>query len=270
MTRILGVHGIGKYKYYRRAGSPEGAATALATEWMASLALGLPETEVDLTVAYYAHHLHRGTAMGAEDDPATLELGAQELLVNWVNNLMPGPAIEQGPRTARARQAADWVSRNYGAATKAFVVAFCREVHTYLAKPDSPRRAAARQTVAHAIAASRPDVVVAHSLGSVVTYEALWAHPDHEIDLLVTLGSPLAMPGAVLPHLIPSPSRPPQVRRWTNIADVGDIVAIPRVGLRPTFDGLDEDISVVIGTWAFHGVEAYLRSPDVAKVIHQR
>jgi hypothetical protein len=101
----------------------------------------------------------------------------------------------------------------------------------------------------------------------VVTYETLWAHPDHDIDLLVTLGSPLAMPGAVLPRLIPPASRPPRVRRWVNIADVGDIVAIPRAGLRPQFDGVEADLSVVIGPWDFHTAGAYLRSPDVAKVI---
>ena len=35
---------------------------------------------------------------------------------------------------------------------------------------------------------------MAHSLGTVVAYEALHAHPGLHVYLLVTLGSPLALP----------------------------------------------------------------------------
>ena len=35
---------------------------------------------------------------------------------------------------------------------------------------------------------------MAHSLGTVMAYEALHAHPDLHVYLLVTLGSPLALP----------------------------------------------------------------------------
>ena len=37
---------------------------------------------------------------------------------------------------------------------------------------------------------------MAHFLGTVVAYEALHVHPDLHVYLLVTLGSPLALPGA--------------------------------------------------------------------------
>ncbi|GLZ38743.1 hypothetical protein Acsp05_23670 [Actinokineospora sp. NBRC 105648] len=43
------------------------------------------------------------------------------------------------------------------------------------------------------IQAHQPDVVIAHSLGSVVAYEALW-NSGATVDLLITLGSPLALP----------------------------------------------------------------------------
>jgi hypothetical protein len=263
VTKILGVHGIGNYSYHRKGGAP-----VLAAEWTANLRDGLPGTLFDLDVALYAHHLHRGTPQGAADDPAHLVPEAQELLIDWVELL--SPAIPQGPRTVRARQAVDWLARKFGSTARTFAVAFCREVHTYLASADSPRRAAVRQTVADAIEKHRPDVLVAHSLGSVVTYETLWAHPGPDVDLLVTLGSPLAMPGVVLPRLIPDAKtggRPPRVRRWLNIADVGDLVAIPRTGLRTHFPGVTEDIDVVIGQWEFHRVAAYLRTPDVARTI---
>lgn len=260
------MHGIGKYRYHRAAGSAEGAAAALGAEWAGHLG----DPRVELAVAYYAHHLHRGTPQGPEDDPAGLEPEAQELLVEWVETLQPVPSIAQGPRTARARQAADWLTRNFGAAARVFAIAFCREVHTYLSTPDSPRRMLARRAVADALAAHRPTIVIAHSLGSVVAYETLWAHPEHDVDLLITIGSPLAMPGVVLPRLLPGADtggRPPRVRRWLNIADVGDIVAIPRSGLGAHFAGVERDITTTIGDWDFHTAGGYLRSPDLIKAI---
>ena len=39
-----------------------------------------------------------------------------------------------------------------------------------------------------------PTRVMAHSLGTVMAYEALHAHPGLHVYLLVTLGSPLALP----------------------------------------------------------------------------
>jgi pimeloyl-ACP methyl ester carboxylesterase len=49
-------------------------------------------------------------------------------------------------------------------------------------------------------AAVAPDteVVVAHSLGSVVAYEGLCAHPEWRVRGLVTLGSPLAIWNVIL------------------------------------------------------------------------
>jgi hypothetical protein len=269
VRKILGVHGIGNYRYHR-----EGGAGALASEWTANLEQALPpDTRVDLDVAFYAHHLHRGTPQGATDDPTTLEPEAQEFLVDWVELLRPEGAIPQGPRTVRARQAVDWITRRFGPAARTFAMAFCREVHTYLARPDSPRRVAARQAVADAIDRHRPEVIVAHSLGSVVAYEALWAHPGRDVDLLVTLGSPLAMPGVVLPRLVPGDEtrgRPPRVRRWLNFADIGDLVAVPRTGLCAYFPGVEEDFAVVIGQWEFHRVGAYLRTAEIARTVCAR
>lgn len=273
MVRVLGVHGIGNYHYYRDNGrSPESAADAISASWSEWLLAGEPaQHTVEVQVAYYAHHLHRGTAQGS-DDPATMEPGAQDLLVAWIELLQPRPQIAMGPRTARARQAADWLTRHVGPAARAFALAFCREVHTYLSKPDSDRRRRARYAVASAIAHHRPDVVVAHSLGSVVTYEALWENPILELPLLVTIGSPLAMPSVVFPRLRPRivtnrGARPPGVARWVNIADVGDIVAIPRGGLASHFNGVDHDADVVIGEWDFHTAKNYLACRDIRHLI---
>lgn len=71
-------------------------------------------------------------------------------------------------------------------------------------------------------------VLIAHSLGTVVAYSCLSAHPEWDIDTFVTLGSPLGgdMASALLPPAIdgrlPFPSC---VRRWVNVQAVGDVVA---------------------------------------------
>jgi hypothetical protein len=260
MTTVVGVHGIGNFGYFTRNGrAADRAAAVLGQEW--AEALGRPEVHV----AFYAHHLHRGAPQG-DDDPLLLEPEAQEMLCTWIERL--NPAVAQGPRTARVRQAVDWLTRRYGPAARVFAIAFCREVHTYLAKPDSPRRAAVRNEVAAVIAERRPSVVVAHSLGSVVAYETLWHHPGPPIDLLITVGSPLAMPGVVLERLRPtSNSRPPGVRRWVNVADAGDLVAVPRGGLGARFAEVQDEDDVTIGPWDFHTARGYLRTPEVRALI---
>ncbi|WP_188941315.1 alpha/beta fold hydrolase [Nakamurella endophytica] len=69
-------------------------------------------------------------------------------------------------------------------------------------------------------------VVVAHSLGSVVTLEVLATHPELRVDTLVTVGSPLSM--RLLNGRLPAAARrtvPPQLRRWVNVYDPADPVA---------------------------------------------
>lgn len=261
---LVGVHGIWNYRYFREAGSAAGAVAAISADWAGWLG------GRRISVGYYAHHLHTGTPQGA-DEIETLDEFAAELLVEWVQQLQPTVQITEGPRTARARVAADWLTRKYGTGARAFAAAFAREVATYLRRPDGKRRLAAREEVARAIGEARDQdrvVVVAHSLGSVVTYEALWAHPELRVDLLVTLGSPLGMRGVVFERLNPVPAergaRPPGVRRWVNLSDVGDLVAVPRGGLAEDFDGVDvERTDLTIDEWDFHRVRSYLGCPDV-------
>jgi hypothetical protein len=105
----------------------------------------------------------------------------------------------------------------------------------------------------------------------VIAYEALWARPGPDVDLLVTLRSPLGLPSVVFEQLCPAPrgglgQRPPRVRRWVNLADAGDIVAVPR-WLSTKFAGVDTDGEAPIHSVDFHRVASYLRLPDVTRVI---
>ncbi|MGH8908213.1 MAG: hypothetical protein ACRD0K_17315 [Egibacteraceae bacterium] len=68
-------------------------------------------------------------------------------------------------------------------------------------------------------------VLLGHSLGSVVAYEAAH-HLDRPLPLLVTLGSPLGLRTIVYERLRPQPPRfPPAVCRWVNLAGRDDVIA---------------------------------------------
>jgi hypothetical protein len=279
MTCVVGVHGIGNYTYIARSGGNlDAAIKQISQNWSASLNSGLGKAGVearrpeDLRVAYYAHLLHRGTSQGAADDPGHLDDHAQSLLVAWVQELTsrPVPQLAQGPLTARARAAADWLSRHYPETVRRAAISFCREVGTYQAQQN--RRKAVREMIAETIRAQQPDILIGHSLGSVIAYEALHASPDLKIRLLLTIGSPLAMPGVIFNRLDPAPvnnrgTRPPGVGVWANIADVGDIVAIPRGGMTHRFDGVSSDTEAIISKRAFHGVQHYLACTETAKTV---
>jgi hypothetical protein len=103
-----------------------------------------------------------------------------------------------------------------------FVNRALAQVTSYLT--DEQVRGYALEQVARLI---DPDtrVLVGHSLGSVVAYEA--AHRlDQPLPLLVTIGSPLGLRTVVYERLRPQPPAfPPQVGRWVNVADRDDFVA---------------------------------------------
>ncbi|WP_117214137.1 alpha/beta fold hydrolase [Allorhizocola rhizosphaerae] len=154
-----------------------------------------------------------------------------------------------------------------------FVVAFFREVEAYL-RADAPHRTLAQLDVANAIAGvDGPITVVAHSLGSVVAYEALHRYPQKEIELFVTPGSPLAMPVAVFPRLDPAPvngfgARPPGVERWVNLADRGDLMAIPRGDIARRFRDVEAHQDVSVHWLDFHTAANYLRTEALATLTH--
>lgn len=67
-------------------------------------------------------------------------------------------------------------------------------------------------------------VVLGHSLGSVIAYEVVHLM-KHPLPLLVTLGSPLGL-ATVYARLRPQPpAYPPKALRWVNIADRDDFIA---------------------------------------------
>ncbi|MGW3384518.1 hypothetical protein ACWDCO_30660 [Streptomyces albogriseolus] len=276
--RIVGVHGV---RNYRPGVTPEQAAEALADVWTEHLRGTLSDVQgeggprPDVAVAYYSDTLRPPGRQGGEATLDDLDPFEQQLALAWLEQLgLPG-GVAAGPRTRMLRQAVSWLAtrRNLGKRpTELFVAAFFREVATYLRTAESPQRAAARDRVARAVTEHSPRVIIAHSLGSVVAYEALWAHPQLETELLITVGSPLALPHAVFPRLQPAHvglvgRRPPGVRRWVNLADPGDLVAIPPGGVGRSFDGVDEDLESTIHAFDFHLVHHYLADVQLGNIL---
>ena len=84
----------------------------------------------------------------------------------------------------------------------------------------------------------RPILLLAHSMGSVIAYDSLWemshdGRDDLGIDLLVTMGSPLGqayVQRRILGHECHGKERyPTNIRRWVNLAAVGDMTAVDPV-----------------------------------------
>ena len=80
-------------------------------------------------------------------------------------------------------------------------------------------------------------MVIGHSMGSVITYDTLWALSQleqlpGEVDMFLTLGSPLGM-NYVQERLLGNDNEgrgkyPSNIRKWVNVAADGDLIALDR------------------------------------------
>jgi pimeloyl-ACP methyl ester carboxylesterase len=182
-----------------------------------------------------------------------------------------------------------WLSRLIASADMRVVLA---EVRRYLRNDDAIAddvRALVKERLTRAWQAGETVMLIGHSLGSVIAYETLWElsrrdAADGRVDLLVTLGSPLAtrfvrrsLRGADQRGALRYPSN---VRCWMNVSAKGELTALhPK--LRPFFGGIvqpgmAESLEDLTGIYnAFHadfGLNVhksygYLAHPDVADVI---
>ena len=115
-----------------------------------------------------------------------------------------------------------------------------------------------------------PTVIVAHSLGSVITYRLLReAQSAAEVPLFVTLGSPLGF-HAVKQYLNPpSLAVPIGVRTWLNATDARDCVALYACLDRNTFaDGIENVANVHHLRDNPHAIADYIGHATVAERIH--
>ncbi|WP_176740994.1 hypothetical protein [Streptomyces agglomeratus] len=284
MARVVGVHGIGKQLL---------GEDSLLKEWRPALTDGLRRAgsagvlaEADVAMAFYGDLFRPAGEFLAVGDPpysaADVEEGFErELLLAWWQAaaesdpaVVPPDAdtLVATPRSVQAALRALSGSRFFAGVALRAMVFDLKQVHRYLT--DQDLRARARDRVLDAIGQDTR-VVVAHSLGSVVAYEALCARPGHQVRALVTFGSPLGIPNLILHRLEPAPlGMGGPVRGvwpggddlvWTNLADDGDVVALVK-DLRPAFGDHLRSVRVHNGSHA-HDATAYLTDAMFGKAL---
>jgi pimeloyl-ACP methyl ester carboxylesterase len=226
----------------------------------------------EVTEAQSRAHAVDGTAARAALAPALAQARAQLLPDRAGTAQGAGDLVRQSVNAATTLLGArPWGRAGQWAGGK-LLVADLSQLARYLnrGEPDELGRtldARIRSVVTEAIGRG-PAVVVAHSLGTVVGFEALHA-AGGRVPLFVTLGSPLAMRAVVWPRVLPRPpATADRVERWLNFWDRDDII-VPRpilesdvaanaAGVRPESARTDAD-----GAWT-HTATKYLAKPDVA------
>ena len=119
-----------------------------------------------------------------------------------------------------------------------------------------------------------PVIIIAHSLGTVVSYRILASATAgaRQVPLFVTLGSPLSvrMFKSILPARGAIPN--PPIGAWFNGRDKEDFVTLGRAitQLSIGFSGITDCSDIVGDDTDRHSILRYLSSPAVAKVIHER
>ncbi|MGH3889703.1 MAG: hypothetical protein ACRDSZ_24590 [Pseudonocardiaceae bacterium] len=242
MARIVCVHGVGKQLLGEQS---------LLRDWWPALADGLTRADADpvpageVAMAFYGDLFRPPGELLAVGDPlyraTDVQPGLEQaLLLAWwqeaaaVDDGVAPPDADTLARVPGSVQAALRQllrSRFFAGVALRALVFDLKQVSRYLQEPDLRRAARARVT---ALIGLDTRVVVAHSLGSVVAYEALCAVPGHPVRALVTLGSPLGIPNLVFDRLDPAPLGGqgqwpgPEGLVWTNMADSGDIVALEK------------------------------------------
>jgi len=274
MARIVGIHGIAQ-----QVRGPE----VLRAAWLPALCDGMalsgaePLVAADLEIAFYGDLFRAkgGKAVGGPQYVAAdVEEGFElELLEAWWAQAVANDATVSGAttklRTSRTAQRALNAlsqSRFFAGLSERLIIRFIKQVHSYLS--DDSVRGEIQERVASKVS---PDtaVLVGHSLGSVVAYEAACAHPDWDL-ALVTLGSPLGIRNLVFDRLRPPPEGgrgefPAGAMAWTNIADTGDVVALTK-RLAPLFGERVQDLLVNNGSKA-HDISPYLTAAQTGHAI---
>jgi hypothetical protein len=270
MDRLLTVVGVHGAYNYRVGMAPEEAAEITSREWMARLrqSLGPLSDRIALNVAYWAPYLRSDRTQdmtGVQDLSTPAAAAAGDVLADLS---VPTQPARRGS-TSALRGLVSRLSQRYSQLTATVAVRMIQEIGIYLSEPSGPQRIAAREAVAEAIERARPRVVLAHSLGGVIAYEALWAHPELRVELLITMGTPLGLSTSVAQRLQPGPvsgrgRRPPQVDRWIDLSSRNDLmVGTP---LSSLFDGV-EAYRIDGAALDSHALSSYLTHPELASVL---
>jgi len=283
VARVVAVHGIN---------NTYSGPRSMAEDWVPALLDGIdlaghagalgPD---DVGCVFYGDLFRKpGRVLGDEDlavlgpedvsDPAD-----REVLAAWWRaaagsdpGVVPPGARTLGPVAGvQAALAALSGSRFLAGTTERLLILWLRQVRAYFTQPGL--REQIQQRFSAAIGADT-EVVVAHSLGSVVAYEGLCAHPQWNVRGLVTLGSPLGIRNIIVDRLNPAPQQvagswravwPRPLMSWVNVADQADFAALfKRLGV--IFGEAVVDVEIDNGA-RMHQVTRYLTAHETGAAI---
>ena len=237
MAKILLVHGA----FHELWGPNE-----IKTRWLPALRDGLWHhgvtiDESDVTAAFYGDLFRPDPeADGTETAAAARQAGAEMLAAQIPGGAEALPAIGEAMgkvMLARIEYLAGMLATDPGIETAA---------------------------IGRVVERLEPDtqIVIAHSLGTLVSFASMRRNPDVRVPLLVTLGSPLGasfvqdrVADDVVDGIAPWPGG---VQRWVNVAAVGDMACVqPRLS---TLWGPRVVDHVVDNGHRAHDVEPYLNA----------
>lgn len=264
---------------------------ALQKVWTEALDVGLDAAglpgigEHEVVFPYYADHLiamvnevrsapaSGVTVKGGEPQEAGLDSVQIELLQEMlgqdaVAEIAQEEALHKGGRnTALAHALARVADRSiFGPSV---LTKMAEDVSVYLRHQVVAKRV--NDLVASAIG-TRPCIVVAHSLGSIVAYRVLRElGAAAQVRCLITVGSPLGL--RTVRNLLVPPARtfPAGVSSWFNAFDPADIVALHPLDevAWPIFPAIENHASVKNHMGNRHGISGYLDDPTVARAVYE-
>ncbi|WP_299770850.1 alpha/beta hydrolase [uncultured Tateyamaria sp.] len=281
--RLLFVHG-------RAQGGRD--AQEIRNEWVAAFQEGAraagvaPPSNVDVRLPFYGDELDRLTrefSVPLASEITTKGNKAQDDFLTFqeeiANEMRRGAGIEDdqvdelygdNPRE-KGPQNWEWVQaiiaaldKHAGSLSTDAIELFLRDVFLYISYTSVQNSINAIVT---AQMSSQPTVVVAHSLGTVVTYNILSQGAVYDVPLFVTLGSPLGI-RAIRRKFSPI-RHPASVDTWVNAMDTRDIVALhpldqDNFDVRPAISNI---VSIRNQTRNRHGISGYLDKPSVVSKV---
>ncbi|MEU0528981.1 hypothetical protein [Amycolatopsis tolypomycina] len=268
---VVGVHGIGQQQLGRRT---------LLSRWHEALLdgvereAGYPGPDVEFDVAFYGDLF-----LPAGLDPAAkgASVGVAEPIGPDEAAFLAEFAAEQaeilGTTVAQAEKDAEeeksvlkplrgllgLFARRVDPGRALACVPVVRQVWQYLTDDELAKRA---RTRVKEVSGTGCRVLVGHSLGSVVAYEALALGAVVAPEILITLGSPLASKAVRKRLRGGSLTKPDGVRSWVNVADPRDPVAV--AGTLAKFGAQDREVKNGSDP---HSAVNYLRKKETGSAV---
>jgi hypothetical protein len=293
---IIGIHGLGN----------KPPKDLLQKWWQQSIAEGLknigrPGQKFNFDLVYWADSLHPVPLNPDEtDEDNDLYLSERYVPAEQGNVNKPNGIQEKFINFFQRQRNKILFSKkmhvNFPSFTDLIIKHFFKDLDIYLTqkcveenKSDCLAKDIIRDSITNALKQhKRKDILlIAHSMGSIVTYEALIkSEKEIEIDSLITIGSPIGVPyifNKLNNELSVAVEDNKKLRTpeniligWENLADIDDKVA-QSADLRNLFSHNSHNVSpamiLVDNDYQSEGIEnphksyGYLRTPEIAYII---